>query len=354
MTASIHLFLSGNQSEITQSLPELPQLRFSRLKNIDPTHLRQEELVSLFEECDSEYVGIVDSQQFADLSQLSQLKDLNLCADQTEIYLLPFEDSESTIRSLESLTPAAASLVLNPLQHALVLFPKAAFLSLKDLPESADLTINLLWHALILMAQKNLKMRCVSLSPLTQTRPTELPLPVLAPTIPGPENDWLLNLLRGYQPDQDLPSVSSQVDATALKAGLLCIHDYLDESHNYSQSVQNQGLHQAGDYWHHIMHRREPDYSNAKYWSRVVGYHPIHDLLPERVRPLFDLYENPTTATWKDRLLQSNRWSLNTFVDCCEECESTQNPVLNELACRIQWVEMQLLLQKTSLDAATS
>lgn len=354
MTASIHLFLLGNQSATTQSLPHLPHLRFCILKNSDPTHLHREELVSLFEECDSEYVAIVDSQKFADLSQLSQLKDLKLNAGQAEIYLLPFEDSESAIHSLESLPPVTASLVLNPLQHALVLFPKSSFLSLKELPKSADLTINLLWHALILMAQKNLKMRCISLSPLTQTRPSQLALPVLAPTIPGPENDWLLNLLRVYQPDQDLASVSSQADATALKAGLFCVHDYLDESHNYSQSVQNQGLHQAGDYWHHIMHRREPDYSNAKYWSRVVGYHPIHDLLPELVRPLFDLYENPTVATWKDRLLQSNRWSLNTFVDCCEECESTQNPVLNELACRIQWVEMQLLLQKTSLDAATS
>ncbi|MDF1745055.1 MAG: hypothetical protein P1V19_15260, partial [Gimesia sp.] len=87
-----------------------------------------------------------------------------------------------------------------------------------------------------------------------------------APNAPGLARNWLLNLLRAYQPAHDLPSISSPADATAMQAGLLCLHDYLDESHQFSQSVQNQGLHQAGDYWHHIMHRREPDYSNAKYW----------------------------------------------------------------------------------------
>jgi len=143
----------------------------------------------------------------------------------------------------------------------------------------------------------------------------------------------------------------SQADAIALKAGLLCIHDYLDESHEFSQSVQNQGVHQAGDYWHYIMHRREPDFSNAKYWSKVVGHHPIHDILPELVQPLFDQSESGTFRSWKDRLLPNNRWSMNAFVDYCAECESSQDQELNDLARKLQWTEMQLLLQETSLDA---
>ncbi|WP_298868895.1 hypothetical protein [uncultured Gimesia sp.] len=349
MSASIHLYLSGNHNESSQSLTELSNLSISRLNDLDLTHLRRDELVSLIERTTSDYLGVVDSQQYVDLSELNQLNNLNLNADQNEIYLLPFDDSGLFIQLMECLPPVAASLAMNPLQHALVLIPKSAFSKLQEIPDSADL----LWHILILLAQAGMKSRSFSSTEFPLSSTLQPPLPDLAPNPPGPARDWLLHILRAYQPAQDLPSISSPADAAAMQSGLLCLHDYLDESHQFSQSVQNQGLHQAGDYWHHIMHRREPDYSNAKYWSRVVGYHPIHDLLPERVRPLIDLFETQTVANWKNRLLLNNRWSLNTFVDCCSECESSQDRELIQFARRVQWIEMLLLLQKTSLDTTT-
>jgi|GEM_PF-612319 len=349
MTTSIHLYLSGDSHASSGSSTDLSNLSFGSLNHTNPECLRRDELISLFKEATSEYVGFVDRSQLADQNQLTQLNDLELSGDQTEIYLASFSDSKSFSQSYECLPPVAAFLAMNPLQHALVLIPRSAFLNLQALPDSEEL----LWHALILLTQAGTKSRSIDFPPLTQAGNAPQRLPELAPNHPGSDRDWLLHLLRAYQPDQDLPSISSQPDAVALKAGLFCVHDYLDESHQFSQSVENQGLHHAGDYWHHIMHRREPDYSNAKYWSRVVGYHPIHDILPEAVAPIFDQLDGDTVAIWKNRLLQNKRWSLNAFVDCCAECESSQDSDLNELARKIQWIEMQLLLQKSSLDAVT-
>ena len=57
----------------------------------------------------------------------------------------------------------------------------------------------------------------------------------------------------------------------AAVSGLLLLVGCWDESHELSQGIEPG----EGSYWHAILHRREPDYSNSKYWLRRVGGHPI-------------------------------------------------------------------------------
>ena len=58
--------------------------------------------------------------------------------------------------------------------------------------------------------------------------------------------------------------------APDLVAGLWLYADELDKSHSVSQQI----LTEEGSFWHGIMHRREGDFSNAKYWFRNAGALP--------------------------------------------------------------------------------
>ena len=57
----------------------------------------------------------------------------------------------------------------------------------------------------------------------------------------------------------------------ACAAGLWLRFDFLDESHVISQEDESAP---DRNFWHAIMHRREPDAWNSKYWWRRVGPHP--------------------------------------------------------------------------------
>ncbi len=98
--------------------------------------------------------------------------------------------------------------------------------------------------------------------------------------------------------------------ASACLAGLWLLWDFLDESHTISQSLHSV----EGSYWHAIMHRREPDYENSKYWFRRVGEHAIFPQLAAEAQALATSGETSPRARF---LATGPSWDPYAFVELC-------------------------------------
>jgi hypothetical protein len=88
---------------------------------------------------------------------------------------------------------------------------------------------------------------------------------------PGPRADVLSESALNARVDSLLGNTRiSPARQQLIRSVILLWHDHLDASHNISQGIENTD----GSFVHAIMHRREPDAWNSKYWWRRVGNHP--------------------------------------------------------------------------------
>lgn len=115
----------------------------------------------------------------------------------------------------------------------------------------------------------------------------------------------------------DGEGVVSRDDAECVRSGLFLRFSALDESHRISQGIESA----SGSYWHGIMHRQEGDWSNAKYWFRRTGTHPV----------MADL-ERETGETWDPF----------EFVDACSAASRGHGD--RDRASELQMLEWQLLM----------
>lgn len=133
------------------------------------------------------------------------------------------------------------------------------------------------------------------------------------------------------------PALSARIHACdcapAVKAGLLLWNDDLDASHRLSQQIDSP----TGSYWHAIMHRREPDYWNSKYWFRQVGAHPAMTRIAQEAGATL------RAAAW----LANGRYDPFAFVDACEKAAHTADTALLQT---FQMLEIRILLERTRAE----
>jgi hypothetical protein len=181
----------------------------------------------------------------------------------------------------------------------------------------------------------------------------------LNPLGPGEPKQELVTKLRATKPQDVFGGAPTRDDrmASAVFAGLYLLADDLNRSHEISQEIATP----TGSYWHGIMHRREPDYGNAKYWFHRVGRHPVYDEVAVAAQEFFAEHAGELAgAADKTEFLRAKVWNAESFVDLCataakkaargrlSESASPQSEVrvwgLEKLCRRIQRRECELLL----------
>jgi len=137
-------------------------------------------------------------------------------------------------------------------------------------------------------------------------------------------------------------------NARLLLAGLHLMNDDLAACHTICQAVGLETGSEASSYWHGIVHRREPDFDNARGWFRKAegfgGLLPIREAV---MRVLQDALQMPEYGNAREsaftliRILQeSGTWNAVDLVEMCEAAREEEGGPMTRLLEEVQEAEM--------------
>ena len=150
-------------------------------------------------------------------------------------------------------------------------------------------------------------------------------------------------LLPTLRPEDLLAApVRDAAHARAMLAGLWLWHDGLGESHEISQLLPSA----TGSFWHAIMHRREGDFSNAKYWYARCRHHPVLEEIAKRAKSDAFVGDKPLHQVLE------NGWDPDGFVDVVQAVHRTPADPLYGAAVQLQRLEWNALFAYSARKAA--
>ncbi|MEO6787470.1 MAG: hypothetical protein ABI318_15165 [Chthoniobacteraceae bacterium] len=112
-----------------------------------------------------------------------------------------------------------------------------------------------------------------------------------------------------------------------VRGALLYAADALDDAHRIFQDEPGD----LGSYWHGMMHRREGDFDNARYWFRRAGRLPIFDRM------------HGAAAEMSANMAKQASWDAYLLTMLCEQAKFGDNDTVPECV-RLQRVEFEQLL----------
>jgi hypothetical protein len=106
--------------------------------------------------------------------------------------------------------------------------------------------------------------------------------------------------------DEVIAGGASIRDARAfalVRGALYCVVDALDPAHRVFQDDSSN----LGSYWHGVMHRKEADYDNARYWFRRAGVLPPFDKM------------RAAAGDASPNMARQETWDPYLFTGLCEQ-----------------------------------
>ena len=88
-----------------------------------------------------------------------------------------------------------------------------------------------------------------------------------------------------------------------VRAGLFYYHNALPDSHR--EAARDEG--DLASYWHGMVHRREGDFENARYWMRRAGEQPVFQEMQARA------------SDGAPHMARQSNWDPFLFIHLCEQ-----------------------------------
>jgi hypothetical protein len=129
-----------------------------------------------------------------------------------------------------------------------------------------------------------------------------------------------------------------------IQAALYLCFDCFEESHNIAN--EHEGT-VAGNWIHAILHRREPDPGNSKYWyARVQAPDKVLKAIGGEALAFLQKVKALELESLTEKIKKSKLWEPAAFVDLCDQYrkKDPQNPAYKALA-GLQEIEWRALAE---------